>query len=58
VYIDVVEQRHDTPDQEQVGWNLLSVQVVQDPPEYTMSLQVLMQNRTVYDQVLLSILLR
>jgi hypothetical protein len=46
VYIDVVEQRHDAPDQEQVGWNPLSVQVLRYPPEYTMTLQVLIENHT------------
>jgi hypothetical protein len=47
VYIDVVEQRHDAPDQEQVGWNPLSVQALQYPPEYAMTLQVLMENHIV-----------
>jgi hypothetical protein len=44
VYINVVEQCHDAPDQEQVGWNLLSVQAPQHPPEYAMTLQFLMEN--------------
>jgi hypothetical protein len=49
VYIDVVEQHHDAPNQEQVGWNPLSVHV-QDPLEYVMTLQILMQNHIVEDR--------
>jgi hypothetical protein len=50
VYIDVVEQRHDAPDQEQVGWNPLSVQALHHPSEYAMTLQILMENHTGEDR--------
>jgi hypothetical protein len=50
VYINVVEQRHNAPDQEQVGWNLMSMQALQYPPEYAMTLQVLMENHTGEDR--------
>jgi hypothetical protein len=55
VYIDVVEQRHYAPDQEQVGWNPLSVQALQYPPEYAMTLQVLMKNHTIEDRTVVRI---
>jgi hypothetical protein len=53
VYIDVMEQCHDAPNQEQVGWNSLSVQALQHLPEYAMTLQVLMEKHIAEDRTII-----